>query len=268
MATQPIDNTGADDGEQQSGNAAEAEALLLGWKPQDQFKGPADKWTDAETFVAKRNDHVGMLRNDYEKLQRQFRDLEKKSARAEREGFNRAMETVAAKQRAAVETGDTEAFDAAEKERKKLEEDAKVEPVDVEQRQEEFIEWRADNLWYGDNKLLTDYADTAAEKMMKEKGGFLGQDDLAALARKVKDRFGDKFPDAFGIKPAKGADDDAGEDDKPRRRSPVEGVSQARGKGGPKSAADLDSRAKEVGNSLVKMGLYKDLNEYAKDLYK
>jgi hypothetical protein len=209
-----------------------------------------------------------MIKNDYEKLQRRFRDLEKKSERAEREGFNRAMETLAKKQRDAVETGDTEAFDAAEKERKKLEKEQaeqKAEPVDVEQRQEEFIEWRADNLWYGENKLLTDYADTAAEKMMKDKGGFLGPDDLAALARKVKDRFGDKFPDAFGVSPKK---DDDGEDDKPRRRSPVEGVSSARGKGGPKTAADLDARAKDVGTSLVKMGLYKDLNEYAKDLYK
>lgn len=266
MATQPIE-TAADD-EQQSGNPAEAEALLLGWKPQDQFKGPADKWTDAAAFLDKRNDHVGMLKNDLEKLSRQYRDLEKKSARAEREGFNRAMETVAAKQRAAVETGDTEAFDAAEKERKTLEDANKAEPIDVEQRQEEFIEWRADNLWYGDNKLLTDYADTTAERMMKDKGGFLGPDDLSALARKVKDRFGDKFPDAFGGKPAKEADEDPAEDDKPRRRSPVEGVSTARGRGGPKTAADLDARAKEVGGNLVKMGIYKDLNEYAKDLYK
>lgn len=265
MATAPMEQSGDD--EPQSGNDAEAEARLLGWKPQDQFKGPAEKWTDAETFVAKRNDHVGMLRNDYEKLQRQFRDLEKKTARAEREGFNRAMELVAKKQREAVETGDTAAYDAAEKERKQLEETAKAEPVDVETRQEEFIEWRADNLWYGDNKLLTDYADTTAEKMMKDKGGFLGPDDLSAVAKKVQDRFASRFPDAFGIKPAKEDDKDDGEEEKPRRRSPVEGVSMTRGKGGPKSAADLDARARAVGEGMIKMGIYKNLNEYAKDLF-
>lgn len=262
MASQPIENEG---GDEQPGNA-EAEARLLGWKPQEEFKGPADKWTDAEAFVAKRNDNVGMLRNDYEKLQRQFRDLEKRSARSEREGFNRAMEIVAKKQREAVETGDTAAFDEAEKERKKLEKDAATPTIDVDQRKEEFMEWRADNLWYGQNSLLSEWADTQAEKMMKDKGSFLGPENLSALAVKVKDRFGQKFPEAFGIK--SGKSEDEGEEDKPRRRSPVEGVSTARGKGAAKTAADLDARAKDVGNSLVKMGVYKDLNEYAKDLYK
>lgn len=247
--------------------APEEAARAAGWKPLDEFKGPADKWSDADTFLAKREDNVGLLRDNVKRLERRLAEMDKRVSKADRAGFERAMNTVLDRQRAAVETGDMQEFDAAEKERRKLEAKPEAQPPeDVDERAEKFLEWRADNDWYGANPLLSEYADTVAGKLLKESGKpYLGDDDLNEVSRRVKDRFGAKYPDAFGL-PAKG---DAGEEEeKPRRRgSPVAGVPANRGKGGPKTAADLDSRARELGSKMVAQGLFKDLNEYAKELF-
>lgn len=46
----------------------EAQALEMGWKPQDQFKGPADKWVDAETYVRRGEEVLPLVRNENRKL--------------------------------------------------------------------------------------------------------------------------------------------------------------------------------------------------------
>lgn len=251
--------------EAQSGAVeAETEARALGWKPEAEYTGPKDKWKPAEDFLKARNDHLGMLRENNEKLSRKVRDLEKKMSRAEREGFTRAMEMVAAKQRAAVETGDTEAFDAAKAEEKKLMADAEkpvVEEDDTERR-EKFIEWRIENEWYGKNDLLTEYANVEAEKIAKQKGAHLDDDDLAEVAKRTRARFVDKHPEAFGI--VKKDDEEA----PARRRSAVDGAPMNRGKGGGKTEADLDSRAIQIADQLIRQGLFASRAEYAKELFK
>lgn len=266
MTDQTTIDTGASEEVETDALAPEEAARAAGWKPQDEYKGAPDKWTDAETFLAKREDHVGIMRENMKRIERELVKANKRAERADREGYQRAMTKVLAKQRAAVETGDMEAYDAAEKEREKLE--AKPEagpPEDIEERQEKFLEWRVDNDWYGDNQLLTDYADTVAGKKLKESGKpFLDDDDLADVAKRVKDRFGAKYPDAFGIV----ADDGKDDDDKPRRRaSPVAAAPQGRARGGAKTAADLDARGRQLGEQMVRAGIFKDINEYAKDLF-
>lgn len=268
MTDQTTIDTGGSEEAETIALAPEDAARALGWKPQEEFKGPSDKWTDAKTFLDRREDNVGLLRENVKRLERRLAENEKKVGRAERAGFERAMTMVLAKQRRAVESGDMEAFDAAEEERIRLTEKPQTgPPEDEEERREKFLEWRADNDWYGSNELLTDYADAQAGKMLKAKGGgFLDDADMANLAELVKDRFRSKYPNAFGL-PDKD-DVDPGEDDKPRRRgSPVAAAPQARGKGGQKTAADLDSRARQLGEQMVRQGLFKDLNEYAKELY-
>ena len=46
----------------------EAQALEMGWKPQDQFKGPAEKWVDAETYVRRGEEVLPLVRNENRKL--------------------------------------------------------------------------------------------------------------------------------------------------------------------------------------------------------
>ena len=53
----------------------EAQALAMGWKPQDQFKGPADKWVDAETYVRRGEEVLPIVRNENRKLLTQVETL-------------------------------------------------------------------------------------------------------------------------------------------------------------------------------------------------
>lgn len=46
----------------------EQEALALGWVPQEQFRGDAAKWVDAETFVNRGKEIMPILRKNNEKL--------------------------------------------------------------------------------------------------------------------------------------------------------------------------------------------------------
>jgi hypothetical protein len=57
-------------------NAVEQEALHLGWVPQDEFKGDADRWIDAETFVRRGKELMPILRKNNEALQSQVSRLE------------------------------------------------------------------------------------------------------------------------------------------------------------------------------------------------
>ena len=118
----------------------------------------------------------------------------------ERAGYEKAMAEINAKQRAAVEVGDVEAFDAAQKERDKLEKKAKTEDKPDPDREEKFIEWQADNPWFGKEEALTRFADLQGQKILQESGkAQLDDDDLDEIASRVKARFSDKFPALFGI---------------------------------------------------------------------
>ena len=88
----------------------------------------------------------------------------------------------------------------------------------------------------------------------------LDDDDLDEIASRVKARFSaGKFP-ACLVLSRKGQR-------KPLPASPLLAASLLRRGKTVRSAADLDSRARQVGESMVRMGIYKDLNEYAKELH-
>lgn len=248
------------DGEE--GISAEQEARIAGWRPREEFKGDPEVWTDADTFLERREHNVKMQRDSIEKLKREVARLSKQVGRADREGFNRAMEQIAQRKLDAVEVGDVQAFKEAEKAEKELVAKGNEPEVDQAKLKRDFIEWRSENTWYGTQPVISAWADQAAEDMMEERGvSILDLDGLNELAERVKAKFAKKFPDQFG------AEDEGEESPKPRKRSPVEGVSQARGRGGVKTAADLDPRARQIAEQMVRQGLFKDVNEYAKELF-
>jgi hypothetical protein len=245
----------------------EFEARQFGWKPPEEFKGDPSKHVSAKDFVERSESVVPLLQANNKKLMSRLAEMDKKFIKYaksidehERVGYEKAMTDIAAKQREAVEVGDVAAFDALEEQRDKLQKKTeKAEPKTDIDREEKFLAWQVDNPWFGKNDALTQYADLQGRKIMEETGkGMLDDGDLEEVADRVKTRFGDKFPDLFGLKKEE-------VEEPPARRSAVGGVTANRGKA-PRSGADLDQRARQVGESMVRMGIYKDLNEYAKDL--
>lgn len=54
----------------------EVKARSMGWKPQDQFKGPADKWVDATEYVRRGEEVLPIVRNENRRLEQQASELQ------------------------------------------------------------------------------------------------------------------------------------------------------------------------------------------------
>ncbi len=122
--------------EQANGRDYEGEARKQGWKPQDEFDGPADKWRPAKEFVDRGNEDPRILRSRVDKLDKLYEGVKKQwqadlstkekefNARVER--LNKVSELALQRQRESYEgqiatakrqaaaEGDVERFDQIE----------------------------------------------------------------------------------------------------------------------------------------------------------
>lgn len=154
----------------------EEEARVQGWTPREEFTGPPEKWVDAEEFVERGETRAGLLKQNNSKLKSRVEFLErqiKKLTKAEQSAYQNALDDLKAKQREAVEYGDTAAYDQAgekiEKLRKEIADDAPTEDPGVA-----FAEFRDANEWY-------------------DLGGLAGASDSEKRARALADRIADKL---------------------------------------------------------------------------
>lgn len=246
----------------------EARAKALGWVPPEEFKGDPSRHVDAETFVKRGEEIMPILKAQNKRLERELADLRKTVAkasdyfsRAEQRGYEKAMADIQARQEAAVETGDVAAHRAAAKDaevlRKEMEGAKSAasgdDEISPEQRAEEFADWGKVNKWYATNSVMAAYADSQAGLMAKAKGGFLGREDLDAVAEKVREKFEDDFPDAFGKAAA------------PRQKTPhVDAGGSRQPIRGGKTFNDLPNEAKQACDKWVKQGLIKSREDYVK----
>ena len=56
------------------GAAVESIARRWGWKPKEEFRGPPDRWTSAEDFVARGENELPILRERNRNLDRQVEE--------------------------------------------------------------------------------------------------------------------------------------------------------------------------------------------------
>lgn len=117
-----------------SDEEAQNEAYKLGWRPQDEFRGDPEKFTDAKTFLRNSNDNIPMLRENYRKidaqnkrfqeelevLKKQIAGTSKRLEDAERRGYEKAVQDIEAQQRRAALTGDVEQYDRLQQQKEAL----------------------------------------------------------------------------------------------------------------------------------------------------
>lgn len=233
----------------------EAEARKMGWTPKDEFKGDPNHHIDAETFYTRAVEFMPIAKATIKKLSNKIDQMEREQKKAseffsksEERAYHRALEDLRAKQEAAVESGDIEAFRAADKEADKLRSEmgkpAIDKPeVDEKERATSFGEWMEANPWYVMNEKLAAYTDAQAQIIVTAKGGILDRSDLDELAEKVKA----KFPSAF-------EDDDT---TPKQKRSPVEGAGNRPAQRGGKTLADLPPEARAQAIKWDKQGVCK-----------
>lgn len=241
-------------------------ARSLGWRPQDEYTGPEDKWVDAEAFLKVREENLAIARDSNKRLTQVNRDLSKKLKRTEavleqvknfeERAYQRALADLKAKQEQAVEDGDTDTFRKLDKEIDKLRDTrpkAEDKAPDVDTG-EIFTEWLIDNPWYSSDNLKQQYADLQFQKL----GGVEGYDGSPEeLLQEVTDRVSKRFGGKEEEKPA------------PKKINPVGGANGMRQ--APKANAtyaSLNQEEKQMAQNMVKMGIFKSVDDYAKELRK
>ena len=227
----------------------------------EDFKGDPTQHVDAETFYKRGQEMMPLLKAQNKALERRLAAMEKDQRRAaeyfsqaEERAYNRALADLKARGAEAMKAGDAEALAAVVDETAKLEKPgARAEPVDSDQRVEEFADWSKVNRWYADNEAMRVYADAQAEKLARGKNGFLDRADLDAVAEAVKSKFEDVYPEAFGAaKP------------QPKPRPMVDGGGSPPPRRTGRSFADLPPEAQRICDKWVANGTIKDRESYVK----
>lgn len=280
MATQPMEND--DEGEvldimqdnegdeQSEPEQSEDYARRLGWKPKEDFKGDPEQWRDWEDFLNEDLSSAPQLKAQVKLLKRRLDQADRKWQRAENvleeakgyytrteeRAYERALKEIRAKQRAAVDNADGEAFDAAEDELKELTQDMKAgnkpdSPKVDPSVQKAFRKWEGENDWYGSDTSMTAVADAIAAKMGSYSDNDMEPGEyLEELTRRVKKEFPHKFQQAL-----------------PKKRSAVEGVSGNRSQAGAETFDAMPADAKAQFKRFETMGIPVTKDSFAKDYW-
>lgn len=243
---------------QANGRDYEAEALASGWTPKDNFKGPADKWKDAETFIKDGERYLPLVKSQLEKERaarlKDKADMEAKYERLSRAN-HKAYESKLAELKAAqierVAEGDVDGYKALGKsiaslEHEQLPENPGSAPADA---------FKAENPWYGVDGVMTAAAQAISQEIYAANPGIAPEKELAMVRVRMEQEFPHKFQ-----KPASRAAAVDGGGDFPGFRSENK-----------QAFSNLPADGKSAFATFVRQGVYQnnatDQARYAKDYH-
>lgn len=205
----------------------EERARRMGWRDKDDYSGrDKSRWVDARTFVQRGENELPIVRERMRKLdtdlvsvKTELKDTREKlsesaevlkelralSQQAEQRGFQSAMREIQARERKAVAEADTASYDAAQAERRQLEENRPkalverqaapvVSPTTPPAATNPIIDrWVIDNPWFNADKILHDYALGEDARVEKENPTWPMEDKLEEVKRRVVARFPEMF---------------------------------------------------------------------------
>lgn len=249
----------------------ESRARAQGWVPKDEFRGPADRWRDAADFVKRGDEELPILRERNRTLERRMAALERDSgeryARLERltaTTLQRQRQEIASRyetaMRDAVQTGDLQRYDQLQRDQYEAVSDFdKRTQEQAPQKQGHALpdheaasveSWKAKNGWFEQDLQLNAAAQAIHVGLRREKPGMSLDENLAEVTRQVRLMFPAKFGTARSTDPAI-----------------VEGSGGRMATGKPSSGVSrLSAEERKIGERFVKEGLFKNLDEYAREL--
>lgn len=218
-------------------------ASKMGWTDKESFKGDPAKWRPAKEFLERGETMLPIMRKTVEKQERKIADLEKSikefaeyHSKSEQRAYERAFKELKDKQYDAVQAGDTQAFANIDKEIADLQADARPAISDTTNGEHpDYQPWLEKNKWAEDDPLLAEEAEIQALYLRNKGSKLQGTEFLESVAKRVKERFPDKFKN-------------------PRRESApsVEGSSSGVRKSGGKTYADMPAEARAACDRAVK----------------
>ena len=214
---------GEEEQEQQSGDdteAVESKARSMGWVPEDEFRGPKTQWRDAKEFVERGENvlpivnsllkkeraktstleaKIEKLSTDFETKFNRLSQMSDLALERQKEQLERQFSSV--KERA-VESGDMDAYRAADKAEKEALADLATKSIPKEETQrrppappevEDWVETVGFQRW---PQYMQSFAIEQHEKMLADAPGMGIDENLEETLTLVKD----KFPEKFGKK--------------------------------------------------------------------
>lgn len=177
----------------------EQEALEQGWVPKDQYQGDEHKWVDAGEFLRR-----GELFKKIESQSREIKDvrralveMKKLHASVREVEYQRALDTLKAQKKEALENNDADAVIAADERIDLIKEQQRqlqVETVETPQTGEEhpeFVNWKSKNQWYVNSGPMKAFADALGAELAQE--GLPPSEVLRRVEAEVKKEFPHKF---------------------------------------------------------------------------
>lgn len=233
------------------------EARLFGWKDDQEFKGEKP-----EGYIADPREYMERVQRSriFQAMQQKLDDAQTSAAEQARKmqavtkaaverqkaDYERELEKIRQDQRAAVEVGDTDAYDAAEKRRAELQAPQDVDPEPEKPKVDPYItEYMAtENGAWLNNPILRD----AAAKLVGANQAVLAgsvQDQVAYAEAEIRKMYPSYFPQQERSKP----------------RAVVDGGGLAGGRLAKDAFSKLPEDAKSTFNQQVKDGLFEDTKE-------
>jgi hypothetical protein len=184
------------------------EALDSGWVPKEDFHGDQEKWVDAAEFLRR-----GELFHKIEAQSREVKDLRKAlvemkklHASVREVEYTRALDTLKAQKKNALEEGDADAVIAADERIDMVREQQRqlqYEPADIPQtgaEHPEFVAWTAKNSWYVNNNPMRAFADALGQELSAQ--GLTPPQVLKKVEEEVRKEFPNKFQNPRQARPS------------------------------------------------------------------
>lgn len=185
----------------------EQEALDNGWVPKEEFHGDEHKWVDAAEFL-RRGELFKKIESQSKELKdvkRALVEMKKLHSEVREVEYKRALETLKAQKKTALEEGDAEAVIAADeridlvKEQQRQLQQEQVEVPQAGEEHPEFVEWKSKNSWYTSSTPMKAFADAVGADLARQ--GFSPSEVLRKVEQEVRKEFPHKFQNPRQARP-------------------------------------------------------------------
>lgn len=202
--------------EQQTTNE-ESEARRMGWRPKEEYHGDPAKWVDAAEFNRRGREHVPILRDKVQRLEKRVQDLleankqfgefQQKARDQERKRLQAEIDGLKAQQLAAVQSGDTQAYLTAEQQIKARAEAMPKEtppaPVQTDTTPPEVQEFVQRNAWMNTDTQMRNEAIALHEAQLRDPNDYRPlHEKLLEVENKIKRLYPHKFGNPNRSRPA------------------------------------------------------------------
>lgn len=233
--------------------AIEQEAIKQGWKPKDQWEGNPEDHRSAREYMD-RGELLGKIKSQNQQLS-EIRDalkgMTEHNKRVYAAGYENAIKELKQQKLHALREGEPEqvlAIDDKIDEAKEALRTIKSQPDKVQGPSPVTRDWLSDNKWYGEDMVLTHFANGIATDYGKKHGGNVTE---TAVYEEIDRALRKEFPEKFGLRKTTGAPNPDGEG----RRSTGAGKPQGNANSSfEKILSGMSEMEANIARTLVKTG--------------